>query len=160
VTSPAAEAAQGRTPATDPVTIVVGVDGSRTSLRALDFAIGQAARQGARVVAVYVKQPPVMPLVDPLAATFVDATVGIAAARDDIEAELRAELDSLATPSHVDARLVIRPGDPLKNIVAVARQRHADLIIVGTSSRLGHRLAGSVAVRLVRQHGWPVTVVP
>jgi hypothetical protein len=36
----------------------------------------------------------------------------------------------------------------------------ADGIIVGASMQAGHRIAGSLAVRLVRAGRWPVTVVP
>ena len=35
-----------------------------------------------------------------------------------------------------------------------------DAIVVGASLRVGHRLLGSLAVRLVRAGKWPVTVVP
>jgi nucleotide-binding universal stress UspA family protein len=33
-------------------------------------------------------------------------------------------------------------------------------VVVGSSESLGHRVAGSIAVRLVRGARWPVTVVP
>jgi nucleotide-binding universal stress UspA family protein len=36
----------------------------------------------------------------------------------------------------------------------------ADAIVVGASAKAGHRLIGSLAVRLVRAGKWPVTVVP
>jgi len=36
----------------------------------------------------------------------------------------------------------------------------ADAIVVGASLKAGHRLLGSLAVRLVRAGKWPVTVVP
>jgi nucleotide-binding universal stress UspA family protein len=36
----------------------------------------------------------------------------------------------------------------------------ADAVVVGASEQAGHRVIGSVAVRLVRMGRWPVTVVP
>jgi Universal stress protein family len=67
-----------------PTSILVGVDGSTTSVRAAWFAAGLARRQRTEVTAVY----------------------------------------------------------------------------VGASARMAHRLAGSLAVRLVKAGRWPVTVVP
>jgi nucleotide-binding universal stress UspA family protein len=47
------------------------------------------------------------------------------------------------------------------NVLArVADESRADAVIVGASAQAGHRLLGSVAVRLVRTGRWPVTVVP
>jgi nucleotide-binding universal stress UspA family protein len=42
----------------------------------------------------------------------------------------------------------------------VADEVHADAVIVGASTKAGHRLVGSLAVRLVKAGRWPVTVVP
>jgi nucleotide-binding universal stress UspA family protein len=42
----------------------------------------------------------------------------------------------------------------------VAKQVRAEVIVVGASESAGHRLVGSLAVRLVRAGRWPVTVVP
>jgi len=42
----------------------------------------------------------------------------------------------------------------------IATQMHADLVVVGASEHLGHRIVGSLAGRLVRAGKWPVTVVP
>jgi nucleotide-binding universal stress UspA family protein len=36
----------------------------------------------------------------------------------------------------------------------------ADAVVVGASAHAGHRLVGSLAVRLVKAARWPVTVVP
>ena len=51
-------------------------------------------------------------------------------------------------------------GDPYSELVRVASQLRADAVVVGASSRLGHRFVGSLAVRLVKAGKWPVTVVP
>ena len=45
-------------------------------------------------------------------------------------------------------------------LVRIADDERADLVVVGASARAGHRLVGSIAVRLVRAGRWPVTVVP
>lgn len=41
-----------------------------------------------------------------------------------------------------------------------ADELRADAVVVGASEQAGHRIIGSVAVRLVKAGRWPVTVVP
>ena len=38
--------------------------------------------------------------------------------------------------------------------------KRADAVIVGASTKAGHRFVGSLAVHLVRASRWPITVVP
>jgi nucleotide-binding universal stress UspA family protein len=60
----------------------------------------------------------------------------------------------------VAAELLVRSGDPAAEIERVADELRADAVVVGASMKAGHKLVGSVAVRLVRSAKWPVTVVP
>ncbi len=140
-----------------PAAILVGVDGSDTSLRAAAYAAGLARRQRTQLVVVYVRQPARF-------ITLADGT-GVAAtaaydAQDEIEAQLRTVLEQQARTWQVQARLVVRTGDPLTVLSDTARDVNADAVVVGSSASLGHRIAGSLAVRLVRSGRWPVTVVP
>jgi nucleotide-binding universal stress UspA family protein len=61
---------------------------------------------------------------------------------------------------NVHAELILREGDPAREIESVADEVRADVVVVGASMKAGHRLVGSVAVRLVRAGKWPVMVVP
>jgi nucleotide-binding universal stress UspA family protein len=45
-------------------------------------------------------------------------------------------------------------------LTRLAEQVRAELLVVGASESAGHRIAGSLAVRLIRAGRWPVTVVP
>jgi len=141
-----------------PSAILVGVDGSETSLRAAAYAAGLARRQHTKLVAVYVRTRPAAML------TIADhvglATKEVLDAQDDVEAQLREALSVQTRHWGVDARLVVRSGDPLVVLSEVAREVRADAVIVGSSASPGHRIAGSLAVRLVRARRWPVTVVP
>jgi nucleotide-binding universal stress UspA family protein len=51
-------------------------------------------------------------------------------------------------------------GDPFTELRRAADEIRADAVVVGASAHAGHRLAGSLAVRLVKAARWPVTVVP
>jgi nucleotide-binding universal stress UspA family protein len=137
--------------------IVVGVDGSETSLRAAAYAIGSARRRGTRLVVVYARVP-----AGGLAG-FMDSTGASRALamreQDRIEQMLR-QARTEASVEGVDIELLVRQGDPYQVLSEVADELRADCVVVGSSESLGHRVAGSIAVRLVRGARWPVTVVP
>ena len=141
-----------------PSAILVGVDGSETSLRAAAYAAGLARRQHTRLVVVYVRTQPaaLMSIADHVGL----ATKEVLDAQDALEAQLRAAIRTHLVHWDVDAHLVVRSGDPLAVLSEVAREVRADAVIVGSSASPGHRIAGSLAVRLVRARRWPVTVVP
>ncbi|UQU65365.1 universal stress protein [Couchioplanes caeruleus] len=141
-----------------PGAIVVGVDGSPTSLRAAAYAAGLARRQCTRLVAVYARTSPA-----PLLTLLDRSGVGVKAvldSQDEIEAQLRDGLARQVRDWQLDAALVVRTGEPLAVLSRVAADVRAEAVIVGSSASVGHRIAGSLAVRLVRCARWPVTVVP
>jgi nucleotide-binding universal stress UspA family protein len=137
-----------------PSRILVGVDGSETSLRAGAYAAGLARRQGSKLIVLYVKPVPPGPIQAP------EAVVAIEQSQDQIAAELRATLEGNAARLGLDAELVVRGGNPYAELLALAEERKVDAIVVGASARAGHRLVGSLASKLVRHATWPVTVVP
>jgi nucleotide-binding universal stress UspA family protein len=139
-----------------PTSILVGVDGSTTSQRAGWYAAGLARRQGARVTAVYVA--PVS------AGLAVPATAGADAARreaDEQTAEdMRRRAEEFSREFGVPIAFMAVRGDPFTELRRVADEIRADAVVVGASTHAGHRLVGSLAVRLVKAARWPVTVVP
>jgi len=140
-----------------PSMILVGVDGSVTALRAASYAAGLARRQGARVVGVYVA-----PLGGMMLAS--SASAGVLAAESEAHDELAKQLadraDETARELGIDVTFISAHGDPYREITRIAAETRADAIVVGASLQAGHRLMGSLAVRLVRAGKWPVTVVP
>ena len=138
--------------------ILVGIDDSVTSLRAGAYAAGLARRQGARLVCVYVEQLSAM-----YGATAA-AGAGAIAAQDQALAEtaqdLRRRAEEEAERLGVDLTFIIAHGDPYLELRRVADQVRADAVVVGASTKAGHRWVGSLAVRLVKAGRWPVTVVP
>jgi nucleotide-binding universal stress UspA family protein len=141
-----------------PTALVVGVDGSETSLRAAAYAAGLARRQRTKLIVVYARKKPAAVV------SFGDqsgmAVRNVLEAQDEVERMLRDALRTQAPLWNLDARLVVRDGDPLTVLSEVAKEVRADAVIVGSSTGMGHRITGSLAVRLVRAARWPVTVVP
>jgi len=141
-----------------PTTLVVGVDGTATSLRAAAYAGGLARRQRAKLIIVYVrKQPPALVAIGDSSGR---ALRDVFEAQDEVERSLREGLRTQGRLWRIDAQIVVRDGDPLSVLAEVAKEVRADAVIVGASTSAGHRIAGSLAVRLVRLARWPVTVVP
>lgn len=140
-----------------PSAILAGFDDTVTAGRALAYAAGLARRQRARLIAVYV-----IPLGSVLAASSSGATVmaAEAQAQDEIAAELRARVERGRSELGIAAEFVVTRGDAYAEIKRIATDKRADAIVVGASAKAGHRLVGSLAVRLVRAGRWPVTVVP
>jgi nucleotide-binding universal stress UspA family protein len=139
-----------------PKMIVVGLDGSRTSWRAASYANGLARRQRSRVTVVYVVSP------GALATMTADATGAmlITEVREEVGADLRAEVERLASERGIDTEFLVTRGDPFTELRRVAQEVRADALVVGASERAGHRFIGSLAGRLVKAAPWPVTVVP
>ncbi|KAF3468855.1 universal stress protein [Streptomyces sp. Tu 3180] len=138
-----------------PKVIVVGVDGSDSSLRAAAYAYGLARRQRALLAAVYVR--PVMAAGAVLGAPIADVTDEIA---EDLVARIRDADERGRGLSGVRWEFHTFRGDPYNGLVRAADDLKADAVVVGASERAGHRIVGSVAVRLVKAGRWPVTVVP
>jgi nucleotide-binding universal stress UspA family protein len=137
-----------------PRVILVGVDGSPTSLRAAAYAAGLARRQRSRLVAVFVGTT-----ATPMAGWVPGAEQVAADAAAEVDAELRG-LMGRAAELGIDAEYRFVRGDPVAELSRIADGLPADAVLVGASEQAGHRLIGSIAVRLVRVGRWPVTVVP
>jgi len=140
-----------------PSAILVGVDGSVTALRAAAYTAGLARRQGARIVVVYVAPVTSMALVSPAGPGVLIAE---SEAHDEVAKELADRADRMASELGISVTFIMAHGDPYHEITRIAKETRADAIVVGASLKAGHRLMGSLAVRLVRAGKWPVTVVP
>ncbi|MER6051813.1 universal stress protein [Streptomyces sp. NPDC020883] len=138
-----------------PKVIVVGVDGSDSSWRAAAYAAGLARRQGSKLVLVYVQ--PVLATGAAMGAPVMDATNEVA---EELMAEIRDATERVEGIFHLRWEFHTLRGDPYNGMVQMADELKADAVVVGASESAGHRIMGSVAVRLVKAGRWPVTVVP
>lgn len=133
--------------------IVVGVDGSPSSMSALRWALKQAEMTGAEVEAVYAWEYPIS------FGTPVALLPGV-----DIAAEAGTALAAaIAKASAGDSGVTVKHRVVLGNPTAVLLQRaeNADLLVVGEHGRddLARALLGSVSRRCVHQAACPVVVV-
>ena len=140
-----------------PSAILVGVDDSVTALRAAAYTAGLARRQHARVVMVYVAPIAGMAMVSPAGPSVLAAENE---AHDQVAKELADRAERMGSELGISVTFMAAHGDPFREITRIAMETRADAIVVGASLKAGHRLMGSLAVRLVRAGKWPVTVVP
>jgi nucleotide-binding universal stress UspA family protein len=138
-----------------PKVIVAGLDGSDSSWRAAAYASGLARRQNALLALVYVQ--PYLPGGAALGVPVLEVDTGVA---EQLLAEIRDSVERVGNHFRVRWEFHTFRGDPYNGLAMAADRLTADALVVGASERAGHRLVGSVAVRLVKAGRWPVTVVP
>jgi nucleotide-binding universal stress UspA family protein len=130
--------------------IVVGMDFSDGSIRALQCALEHASALGASVACVHAYED----------------TPGMPASHDPASA-MRAQLDAVIAqrrPPQSDVRVdsIVRRGAPWEKLVNVATELGAELIVVGADGERGASgdgFLGTVANRLVAKSPQSVLVV-
>jgi nucleotide-binding universal stress UspA family protein len=138
--------------------ILVGVDGSAPSLRALEWAVQLASAGGGDVVAVStVEEVPVFPL-GPATAESSEGEVDAPARAAVMLA--RACAPARGRGAHVHT--ISRRGPPARVLVRMATLLHADLVAAGIRGmgRPDHPTLGHVSRRLVCRSPRPVLLTP
>lgn len=150
--------APGNGPA-DTATVVVGTDGSSTSWDAFCWACGEARRLGGRAIAVFISPAGGVGM----AATAVAADfAAISYPEMDLATTEQAKAllaEMLHEAADLSLTFIRATGDPVAELLRIAEEVHADLIVVGRSTRTRHRVTGSVGQRLVARHRELVIVV-
>lgn len=146
--------------ATKPDEILCPVDFSPASERALAYAANVARALGARVRLAHVVPIPVPAVPVPEIGFAQEAVV---MPSEQMLRDARAGLERLARAhAIVDFELEVVSGSAPREILRIARESGASMIVMGSHGRTGlaHLLLGSVAERVVRGAHVPVTVVP
>ena len=135
--------------------IVVPIDFSEYSKRAFRYAIDFAKTFGAEMILVYVVEPIVYP------ADFSFGQVALPSMERELQDRSSEQLSALIAkevPEGMPARCVIRSGKPFVEIIQLAKEENADLIIIATHGHSGieHVLFGSTAEKVVRKAPCPV----
>jgi nucleotide-binding universal stress UspA family protein len=137
--------------------ILCAVDFSPTSRHALEYAVALAGRLGAAVEVLHIHQAPAYAMPDGAFELPPDLLA-------DLTEQLQSHLDEFVKSvpqTGVTISASLREGAPYEEIVRTAKERAADMIVIGTHGRTGfsHLLMGSVAERVVRSSEVPVVTV-
>lgn len=143
--------------------ILLAIDESEGAAKATDFVRNLAERlQGARVNIVHVVKP-----IDYRYVTLETGGPNWQKVIEEIEAGARKRARELldkvekAFPKAVQTTVLVTVGDPAAEIVNVARETGAEMIVVGSRGlgRMQGMLLGSVSDRIVHLAHCPVLVV-
>jgi nucleotide-binding universal stress UspA family protein len=135
--------------------VLVGVDGSDTAMRAAAYAFGMVRRQRGRLIVAFVAARSALSVLGPAVAVAVEHD-----ATERLYVELRDQVRAAADEFAVPVTFLKTYGDPFATLRDAADRCQVDTVVVGASTSAGHRIAGSVATRLIRTGHWPVLVVP
>lgn len=139
--------------------IVVGVDGSESATRAVEWCAQHAPALDAEVVAVHAVEEPVYPVP-------TLAYVAVPPLSDEARAELLRLLDeewcAPLRDGSVRYRALLVDGPPATALVQVADDEDADLVVTGRRGRGGFAelVLGSTSHHLVHHAGRPLVIVP
>jgi len=120
--------------------ILIGTDGSQYSKAAASEAIGIAKRCGSRLFVISV----------------APSDVAMISAQDNVKKVVdKAEMEGIETAS------IVTKGEPYEAVVEAAKQKKADLIVMGSHGRTGLKrlLMGSVTERVIGHSESAVLVV-
>jgi universal stress protein A len=132
--------------------ILVPVDFTACSLKALAYAVPIAKQLGATLTLLHVVEPTYM------AAADMGVVVDV-----ETEDDVRKEMEKLRRrfADQVRCQPIIRNGSAESEIINVAKELASDLIILSTHGRTGleRLLLGSTVEKVVRRAGCPILIV-
>ncbi len=137
--------------------ILVPVDGSPPSDAAISLALKVASDERATVTFAHVLE--VAKLVAMASPSSIDPSFAIAAAQSAAK-EILDRAKAMAAGSKVTIVAELLEGDTVPGLLALAKKRQVDLIVVGSHGRGGisRALLGSVAEGILRRSPIPVLV--
>jgi nucleotide-binding universal stress UspA family protein len=139
--------------------ILCGIDFSEFSLDAIRHGLVLGQWYSAELFLLHVSQAPQLFMSRSLPGSS-DGLVG--ADEDSIAEEVRRFSASVLPPAGQRMRIVVRPGDPAKEIRLEAERLPADLLILGTHGRSGFErlFLGSVTEKVLRSTRVPILTIP
>jgi len=137
--------------------LLVPVDFTETSDRALGYAIELARKFEASITLMHAYQIPVYGFPE-------GAYIAAADVATQLSTAAQQRLDMLVKGNKtagIEITAILRDGVPWEEIGTVASEVHADLIVIGTHGRRGlaRALLGSVAENVIRTSRLPVLVI-
>jgi nucleotide-binding universal stress UspA family protein len=157
-TSKATKSATPKTPSPLHIkSILVPLDFSPSSKKALDYAVEVARQFKAKLTLLHV--------VEPVATPDFAASFPLAMESDELMATAKEQTERVVkagrVPRGIIEKVLVRFGRSFHEIAEAARTRKVDLIIISTHGYTGlkHALLGSTTERVVRHAPCPVLVV-
>src|SRR5512139_347351 len=133
-------------------TILCSTDFSEDSCRAIEYGVRVAKISDGTVVLAHIIHVPSGELYQPdrPTLTFEEAKARARTLLEDIRRK--------CTDGYAKCDLLVDIGDPYEQLIAIAKQRAADLIVTATHGRSGleHLVIGSVAEKIIRYAPCPV----
>ena len=143
-------------------TILVGYDDKEPAKRALQHAVEEAKREGARLVVLVVAEMPLNPQGIQNYGTLDDSPPVMmpVAPPPDVEAALDNAQETVRAAG-LEAEFAWSAGDPSAEIVGAARDQGADLVVLGEHhhSALGRLFGSDTAAEVEGELGANVVVV-
>jgi nucleotide-binding universal stress UspA family protein len=137
--------------------ILVPIDFSAESRKALAYAVRFADQFGARIILQHVVEPVALPDFAKSFPLLMENDKVMALAKGKLEHVAKEE----AIPPKLLDKVLVSHGSPFQEIANSARTLKADMIIISTHGYTGlkHALLGSTTERVVRHAPCPVLVV-
>jgi universal stress protein A len=144
--------------------ILIPVDFSANSEKALDYGLGLARLAKASVILLYVYELPQFSGLLPEPSSWLIDYPEIKKSLDAVIETAKERLAKMADRVHegeVEVRTQICEGSPYEEIVKVAQAEEVELVVIATHGYTGftHFLLGSTAEKVVRAAPCPVLVV-
>jgi len=139
-------------------TILFPTDFSNGARAAMDYALSLAQDYKAQLVLLYVIQD------ISIAEWYIPSSLSVADLTEDMRKGAWQEMDKWgaeASEKTADVVKLVERGVPFVEIIRTAKEKKADLIVIGTHGRTGidHMLFGSTAEKVVRKASCPVLTV-
>jgi len=143
--------------------VLVAIDGSENSAKALDFALDLAEKYAAKVSILNVFESPAMGVIPQAAGYFGDNMPVFAGELTKFHEEILAKALNRAKEikPNLEISTALRDGDPAVEIVAMAKDEGFDVIVVAHRGvgRVSKVLLGSVSEKVARLASCPVIIV-
>jgi len=139
-------------------TILFPTDFSQGARAAMDHAISLAKDYQCKLILLYVIQD------ISIAEWYIPSSLSAADLMEDMQKSASHEMDKWGaevSQTVKDVEKMVVRGVPFVEIIKTAKERQADLIVIGTHGRTGidHMLFGSTAEKVVRKAACPVLTV-
>jgi len=139
-------------------TILFPTDFSQGARAAMDYAISLAQDYKAKLILIYVIQD------ISIAEWYIPSSISAADLVEDMQKSASREMEKWGAETAMKVKdlekLIVR-GVPFVEIIRTAKEKNADMIVIGTHGRTGidHMLFGSTAEKVVRKSPCPVLTV-